>query len=235
MRTLQWAVYLFIGTIPPLVSPLLVRSTLPSRKRALLFQTSVLQASADHCHPSLTSRKRFLESARRLAASSVVVGIAGTPGTSRAETNDPVSASESVAPASEEAVFVTSDSGLQYVDLVVGQGAFPSPGQSVKVHYTGWLNGFDAPGMPPSKYCGETLQVPPCKFDSSYARRTPLSFSVGAGKVIKGWDEGLLSMRPGGKRRLVVPPNLAYGKRGAGAIIPPNAVLFFEVELLAVN
>ena len=79
------------------------------------------------------------------------------------------------------------------------------------------------------------LQVPPCKFDSSYDKRRPLSFPLGVGKVIKGWDEGVSTMRVGGKRRLVVPPELGYGRRGAGAIIPPGTVLYFEVELLKVS
>ena len=131
--------------------------------------------------------------------------------------------------------YVTTESGLQFLDVTEGSGDYPTPGQNVKVHYEGLLNGFERPDGPRATYCGETLQVPPCKFDSSYASRWPLDFAVGTGKVIKGWDEGLLTMRPGGKRRLVVPAALAYGKRGAGNIIPPNAVLYFEVELLAVS
>jgi len=108
---------------------------------------------------------------------------------------------------------VTTGSGLQYVDLVVGTGRQAETGDTATVHYTGWL----ADGK---------------KFDSSLDRQEPFSFRVGAGQVIKGWDEGVSTMRVGGKRRLVIPPDLAYGPRGAGHVIPPNATLTFEVELL---
>ena len=113
-----------------------------------------------------------------------------------------------------------TESGLRVIDLVVGTGATPAPGQTVKVDYTGWLRGF-----------GDAES----KFDSSKDRRKPLSFPVGAGRVIAGWDEGVLSMRVGGKRRLVIPADLGYGKRGAGGVIPPGATLYFEVELLNVT
>jgi len=111
---------------------------------------------------------------------------------------------------------VTTDSGLKYVDLVVGKGASPTRGRQVKVHYTGTLeNGT--------------------KFDSSVDRRQPFSFIIGVGQVIKGWDEGVMGMKVGGKRKLVVPANLGYGARGAGGVIPPNATLLFDVELLDVQ
>ncbi len=114
-----------------------------------------------------------------------------------------------VAPASA----VTTPSGLSYVDLVVGNGPQPTSGKPVKVHYTGWLeNGT--------------------KFDSSVDRGEPFVFTVGAGEVIPGWDEGVLTMKVGGKRRLIVPSQLGYGAAGAGGVIPPNATLIFEVELL---
>lgn len=113
----------------------------------------------------------------------------------------------------------TTESGLKIIDLKEGTGAQPQVGQTVKVDYTGWLNDFD------------DLDG---KFDSSKDRRKPLSFAVGTGRVIAGWDEGLLSMKVGGKRRLVIPSDLGYGKRGAGGIIPPDATLYFEVELLGV-
>lgn len=110
----------------------------------------------------------------------------------------------------------TLPSGLQYEDLVVGTGASPSQGQSAVVHYTGWLtNGT--------------------KFDSSVDRGQPFSFRVGVGQVISGWDEGVSTMQVGGKRRLTIPPNLGYGAQGAGTVIPPNAILVFEVELLEVR
>lgn len=110
----------------------------------------------------------------------------------------------------------TTASGLQYWDLVVGTGATAVAGKSVRVHYTGWLtNGT--------------------KFDSSVDRNEPFVFSLGAGQVIKGWDEGVAGMKVGGKRQLRIPPALGYGARGAGGVIPPNATLIFDVELLQVN
>jgi len=110
---------------------------------------------------------------------------------------------------------VTTPSGLKYIDEVVGTGASPKPGQNVTVHYTGTLeNGT--------------------KFDSSVDRGQPYSFPIGTGQVIKGWDEGLMTMKVGGKRRLIVPPNLGYGSSGKGTI-PPNSTLIFEVELLGIK
>ena len=111
---------------------------------------------------------------------------------------------------------VKTTSGLEYVDLVVGTGAQPSAGQTVSVHYTGWLTDGR-------------------KFDSSVDRGQPLVFPVGRGRVIKGWDEGVGSMKVGGKRKLTIPPHLGYGAAGAGGVIPPNATLVFEVELLGVQ
>lgn len=108
---------------------------------------------------------------------------------------------------------VTTESGLQYQDVVVGAGRQAAPGDTATVHYTGWL----ADGK---------------KFDSSRDRNEPFSFRLGAGQVIKGWDEGVGSMKIGGKRKLLIPPQLGYGARGAGGVIPPNATLTFEVELL---
>mmetsp|Transcript_13157 Transcript_13157/g.33366 ORF Transcript_13157/g.33366 Transcript_13157/m.33366 type:complete len:107 (-) Transcript_13157:260-580(-) len=105
------------------------------------------------------------------------------------------------------------------MDVKVGDGAIPAVGQMVKVHYTGYLD----------KFGGR-------KFDSSRDRGKPLSFKVGTGQVIKGWDEGLLSMKIGGKRKLIIPPELAYGDRGAGGgVIPPKATLYFDVELVGIS
>lgn len=114
-----------------------------------------------------------------------------------------------------EASVVRLPSGLAYVDLVVGNGPHPSPGKSVKVHYTGWLEDGT-------------------KFDSSVDRGTPFEFTIGVGQVIPGWDEGVMTMKVGGKRKLIVPSQLGYGAAGAGGVIPPNATLIFEVELLDV-
>jgi peptidylprolyl isomerase len=116
--------------------------------------------------------------------------------------------------------FVTAPSGLQYKDTVAGTGPQPKAGQTVNVHYTGWLYQDGQKGK---------------KFDSSLDRGQPLSFAVGTGQVIKGWDEGLSTMKVGGKRTLVIPPDLGYGARGAGGVIPPNATLMFDVELLGVR
>jgi len=110
---------------------------------------------------------------------------------------------------------VTTESGLQYEDLTEGSGAEARAGQTVSVHYTGWLTDGQ-------------------KFDSSKDRNDPFAFVLGGGMVFKGWDEGVQGMKVGGTRRLTIPPQLGYGVRGAGGVIPPNATLVFEVELLDV-
>jgi FKBP-type peptidyl-prolyl cis-trans isomerase FkpA len=111
---------------------------------------------------------------------------------------------------------VTTPSGLQYEDVQEGSGAAAKSGDTVEVHYTGWLTNGQ-------------------KFDSSVDRGRPFSFRLGQGQVIKGWDEGVAGMKPGGKRKLTIPSALGYGTRGAGGVIPPNADLVFEVELLKVK
>ena len=108
-------------------------------------------------------------------------------------------------------------------DAQVGTGAEAQPGQVVTVHYTGWL--YDA-SRPDQKGA---------KFDSSVDRNEPFAFSLGAGEVIRGWDEGVAGMKVGGRRTLTIPPDMGYGARGAGGVIPPDATLLFEVELLAVK
>ncbi|AEI77995.1 FKBP-type peptidyl-prolyl cis-trans isomerase [Cupriavidus taiwanensis] len=113
----------------------------------------------------------------------------------------------------------TTPSGLQYEDTTVGAGAEATAGKHVTVHYTGWLYENGQAGR---------------KFDSSKDRNDPFVFPLGAGHVIRGWDEGVQGMKVGGVRRLVIPADLGYGARGAGGVIPPNATLLFEVELLAV-
>ena len=119
----------------------------------------------------------------------------------------------------EEVPMITTDSGLQYEDNTVGSGATAQAGQHVSVHYTGWLYKDGVKGA---------------KFDSSKDRNDPFEFGLGGGQVIKGWDEGVQGMQVGGTRTLVIPPELGYGARGAGGVIPPNATLLFEVELLGV-
>ena len=109
-----------------------------------------------------------------------------------------------------------TDSGLKYEDLALGDGDAAEAGQQVSVHYTGWLTD------------GST-------FDSSVDRNQPFEFALGRGTVIRGWDEGVTGMKVGGKRKLTIPPQLGYGTQGAGGVIPPNAVLVFEVELLGVR
>ncbi|WP_088890295.1 FKBP-type peptidyl-prolyl cis-trans isomerase [Leptolyngbya ohadii] len=119
-------------------------------------------------------------------------------------------------PANENQNIVTTPSGLKYIDEVEGSGAAPEAGQTVYVHYTGTLEDGT-------------------KFDSSRDRNRPFSFRLGAGQVIKGWDEGISTMKVGGQRRLIIPPDLGYGARGAGGVIPPNATLIFDVELLKIG
>ena len=157
-------------------------------------------------------------------ASNLTTDIAETPATTLLAQADPTT------PAPEETTeeelttdmdnqdqnMMETDSGLMYEDLEVGTGALPVQGQAVTVHYTGTLEN------------GE-------KFDSSRDRNRPFSFTIGVGQVIKGWDEGVATMRVGGRRKLVIPPELGYGPRGAGGVIPPNATLIFDVELLRVG
>ncbi|NOZ09191.1 MAG: FKBP-type peptidyl-prolyl cis-trans isomerase [FCB group bacterium] len=120
--------------------------------------------------------------------------------------------SDDATPAETQGDVVTTESGLQYIDLVVGSGESPQKGDNVVVDYTGWLEDGT-------------------KFDSSVDRGTPFTFPIGMGRVIPGWDEGVSSMKVGGKRKLIIPSELAYGERGAGNVIPPNSTLTFEVEL----
>ena len=115
---------------------------------------------------------------------------------------------------------ITNPSGLQYLDTTVGDGAEATAGQKVTVHYTGWLYQDGVQGA---------------KFDSSKDRRDPFVFSLGAGMVIRGWDEGVAGMKVGGARTLIIPPELGYGARGAGGVSPGNATLKFDVELLALS
>lgn len=116
----------------------------------------------------------------------------------------------------KEEKVITTKSGLKYIDVKVGTGKEATKGDTVVVHYTGRLKDGK-------------------KFDSSVDRDKPFSFNLGVGQVIKGWDEGVAGMKEGGKRKLIIPPNLGYGDRGAGNVIPPNAELHFDVELIKVK
>jgi peptidylprolyl isomerase len=125
----------------------------------------------------------------------------------------------------KEKMWTKTDSGLQYRDVKEGTGDEAKKGQTAVVHYTGWLWVDDAEGK----------KVKGKKFDSSKDRGETFDFPLGEGRVIKGWDEGVAGMKVGGKRELIIPPELGYGARGAGGVIPPNATLFFEVELKEVR
>mmetsp|Transcript_16246 Transcript_16246/g.49635 ORF Transcript_16246/g.49635 Transcript_16246/m.49635 type:complete len:180 (-) Transcript_16246:141-680(-) len=148
-------------------------------------------------------------------------GVLGRVG--KALVSAPVVAAAAAAAAPQFAVAaeaVTTDSGLTYTVTKEGTGAMPAPGQSVRVHYTGWLDGFDEAGR---------------KFDSSRDRGRPLVIPAGTGRVIAGWDEMLVGMKVGERRQVIIPPNMGYGKRGAGGVIPPDATLYFDMELLGIN
>jgi peptidylprolyl isomerase len=131
-----------------------------------------------------------------------------------------VAALPATALAQAEGTTTTSPMGVKMTDTKVGTGVQPKKGQTVVVDYTGWLYENGAKGA---------------KFDSSVDRGYPFMFKLGTGQVIQGWDDGVATMKAGGKRTLIIPPNLAYGTRGAGASIPPNATLIFDVELLGVK
>lgn len=151
------------------------------------------------------------ESAPKPASVNVVPATPVTNQIAQAESNPPMNA----IPQNDPNV-ITTASGLRYTDLIEGTGASPQTGQRVRVHYTGTLEDGT-------------------KFDSSRDRNRPFDFTIGVGQVIRGWDEGVATMKVGGRRQLIIPPDLGYGARGAGGVIPPNATLIFDVELLQVN
>jgi peptidylprolyl isomerase len=132
----------------------------------------------------------------------------------------PAMAGEPAPPTAPETAMTTTASGLQITDTTPGTGASPKTGQTCVMHYTGWLYKDGVKGA---------------KFDSSLDRGDPFEFTIGVGQVIKGWDEGVATMKVGGKRTLIIPPAIGYGARGAGGVIPPNATLMFDVELLDVK
>jgi FKBP-type peptidyl-prolyl cis-trans isomerase len=164
---------------------------------------------------------------RLLATASMALFIAAC-GRNEKPADAPAAGAEVAQPAADATTTPTPDTGapavpMQKTDLTPGTGAEIKSGQSALVHYTGWLYEAAAPenkGM---------------KFDSSVDRNEPFEFPVGAGMVIKGWDQGVEGMKVGGKRRLVIPPDMGYGARGAGGVIPPNATLVFDVELLEIR
>jgi len=154
-------------------------------------------------------RKRLMEKAAPSDTASIIKNLRDSKAAKAAPTSRPLKASTG------EKMLITTTSGLQYEDTKVGDGQEAMAGQFVSVHYTGWLtNGV--------------------KFDSSKDRNEPFEFPLGRGQVIKGWDEGVQGMKVGGVRKLTIPPQLGYGARGAGGVIPPNATLVFDVELLAI-
>ena len=153
---------------------------------------------------------RVFPSAGAMAALSLVAALTGAI----------VAGAPTAALAQAAGATVTTPSGLKITDTVVGTGATPKPGQICVMHYTGWLYQNGAKGQ---------------KFDSSVDRGTPFEFPIRQRRVIAGWDEGVATMKVGGKRTLIIPPALGYGARGAGGAIPPNATLMFDVELLAVK
>jgi peptidylprolyl isomerase len=159
----------------------------------------------------------------RLAAAlafAFLFAAAAAPSTVRAQEESKADAKEDGKDEAKEKKMTKTDSGLQYRDTKEGDGPKPEKGQTCVMHYTGWLWKDGKKGE---------------KFDSSHDRDEAFEFAIGVGQVIKGWDEGVLSMKKGGKRELLIPPDLGYGKRGAGRAIPPNSTLLFEVELLDIK
>ena len=185
----------------------------------LTTSISALQLSmrTPETSPKTLPRRAFLSSTLTVSAAAILVE--NNKQTAWAEGDADYSVAPEVSNDPDSNGFITTESGLKYKVTKEGTGAIPSPGQSVKAHYTGWLDGFD----------GDK------KFDSSRDRNRPFSFRVGQGQVIRGWDESFLSMKVGERRQLILSPRLAYGDRGAGGVIPGGATLYFDVELLAIQ
>lgn len=150
----------------------------------------------------------------------IEIGKAKVPAKEEVITGEQYKAAKAAAEAKKGGEWVTTKTGLKFTDEKVGTGDVAAAGTKVDVHYTGWLDEAGKKGK---------------KFDSSVDRGQPFSFALGAGQVIKGWDEGVAGMKVGGKRTLVIPPDLGYGARGAGGVIPGNSTLIFDVELLKVT
>lgn len=150
--------------------------------------------------------------AQGIQPNAIAASLTQTPAIAVVSENNTLIASKTMTDANA----ISTPSGLKYTEIKEGTGAQPQAGQTVSVHYTGTLEDGT-------------------KFDSSRDRNQPFSFKLGAGQVIKGWDEGLSTMKVGGQRQLIIPPGLGYGSRGAGGVIPPNATLIFDVELLKIS
>ena len=181
-----------------------------------MFQWSFMRHARHRC------RRTAITPARSAAIAALV--LAAMAGTGAAQT----APGQPAAPAANPSASLSSKIGanvtqLQKIDVKQGTGAEAAAGKPIIVHYTGWL--YD-PTVPDGH--GK-------KFDSSLDRKLPFGFIVGVGKVIKGWDEGVVGMKVGGQRTLVIPPDMAYGERGAGSAIPPNATLIFDIELLDIR
>lgn len=178
-------------------------------KKVVVGVALIGSATAAYGYSSNTSRRSFLS---KTVATAAVAGVASASVLPKAA----LAAEDAGEPYAD---FITTDSGLKYKVTKEGTGAIPTSGQTVKAHYTGWLDGFDSIK----------------KFDSSRDRGRPFTFKAGAGQVIRGWDESFLDMKVGERRNIILPPRLGYGDRGAGGLIPGGATLYFDVELLAIQ
>lgn len=163
------------------------------------------------------SKAHIFMNRRAFSVTLAALGLIAASGCAQSQTAAPAASKKKETPK-----MITTPSGLNYVDEVLGTGAEAKAGQTVTVHYTGWLLDESAANKRGKK------------FDSSKDRGDPFQFPLGGGRVIKGWDEGVQGMKVGGKRILTIPASIGYGARGAGGVIPPNATLIFEVDLLAV-
>jgi peptidylprolyl isomerase len=182
-------------------------------KYTFILGAGLLATTAVAYSTSTNSRRNFLSQSVTTAAGLAVATVGGVAGSFPANAN---AADDSVEDLYKD--FITTESGMKYKVTKEGTGAIPMSGQTVKAHYTGWLDGFDSEK----------------KFDSSRDRNRPFNFKLNAGQVIRGWDESFSQMMVGETRQIILPPRLAYGDRGAGGIIPGGATLYFSVELLGI-